>query len=305
MDGAETTRADPPPDNGVTAAQLGSRLGALRRSRGMTGEKLAGLVHVSQGKISKIERGVLRPSPGDVERIAVALGASDELVASLVREAEQIQPRGGGGRRRAQPSPQGPLLQQDYYLAEGRATLIRSFEPVGVPGLLQISEYTRRMLNAYYAVTGDDPRAHWKDTAEMVSLRTQRQERLYDTSKTFVFVMMEAVLANRFASPGYMLAQVDRIEQASALPNVTIHIVSMDTELRYLPPHGFVLFDHDVVFTESIDAMVHYDRRSVDFYTRFFESYLEIAEVDIGPILEKYKAIYAGLAMPRGDDAPP
>ena len=151
---------------------------------------------------------------------------------------------------------------------------------------MQISEYTRRVINAFHAVDIGDHQSKWADTAAMVTQRLQRQERLYDTTKTFEFILMENLLNNLYVTPGYMLAQVDRIEQIASLPNVTVWVVPTEAQLGMPPSHGFMIFDDDVVVTESLDATVYQDRRSVDFYTHFFDSYLEIANGDLFGILE-------------------
>ncbi|MDT3441802.1 MULTISPECIES: helix-turn-helix transcriptional regulator [unclassified Pseudofrankia] len=280
------------------SGDVGAALATLRHQKGITGEALGLLVGFSQAKISKIERGALRASPKDAEKIAAALDASADLVAKLVEWAEQAY--GDGANRRA-PTRRGTASQQEVFAEEGTAAHVREFQPIAVPGLLQISEYARRVINGYHAIMTTDPSALWAETATMVSLRIQRQERLYDPSKTFEFLLMEAVLANRFASPGSMLAQVDRIEQVSRLPNVTIRIVPQTAELGLPPLHGFQLFDDDMVITEAVDSTIFRDRRSVEFYTHFYNAYVERTVTDLTPILEHYKALYASLALPKDD----
>jgi transcriptional regulator with XRE-family HTH domain len=283
------------PSSSSLGEELGRALASLRKNKGMTGEALGKAIGASQAKISKIERGVLRPSPLDVERIVLALDGSKDALHALVEQATVLQT----SSTRPRVLRRGPINQQDYADVEGRATLIRNLEPVAVPGLMQISEYTRRLINAYHAVDIGEHQPRWADTAAMVTQRTQRQERLYDLSRTFEFVLLENVLNNMYVTPGYMLAQIDRIEQIAALPNVTVRVVSMDAQLGLPPSHGFMILDEDLVVTETIDATVYQDRRSVEFYINFFESYREIADADLGEVLERCKSRYAGMAMPR------
>ncbi|MBX6388443.1 MAG: helix-turn-helix domain-containing protein [Frankia sp.] len=281
----------------MTAEELGRALADLRRQRGLSGEALGQMIGVSQAKISKIERGVLRPSPVDVKRIVVALDAPSELISELMAQANE-RPAAGG----RSPAPaRGVGNQQDFFVEEGRATLIRVFEPVAVPALMQISEYSRRLVNAFHTVESGDHRPHWAGTAATVSLRARRQERLYDTTKTFEFVLMESVLGNMYVTPGYMLAQVDRIEQVSRLENVTVRIVPLGAPLLLPPAHGFTLFDDELVLVESLDGAVRQDNARAEFYVSFFEAYAEIATADLAETLDRYKHHYAELAMPRPD----
>ncbi|OAA27081.1 Helix-turn-helix domain-containing protein [Frankia sp. EI5c] len=294
----ETARGDQP-----SAVGIGQILKSLRRQRGLTGEALGNKVDMSQAKISKLERGQLRPTPVDVDRIARALEVPESTHRDLMAEAERLRAaatRPGGGRRdRRRP---GAVGQQDYFTEEGRARDLRSYEPVAVPGLLQISEYTRRVVNGFYSLryAADASEQEWHaDTAATVSLRAQRQERLYEPHRTFDFVVMESVLSNRFAPPAYMLAQMDRIEKVAELPNVTVRVVPRGVELRFPPAHGFTLLDDRVVMLESIEATIVRDRRTVDFYRRVHDYFVRNSETDLGRIVEVYKTLYADLARPR------
>ncbi|EFC80335.1 Scr1 family TA system antitoxin-like transcriptional regulator [Parafrankia sp. EUN1f] len=281
------------------AAAIGRILGSLRRERGLTGEALGAQVDMSQAKISKLERGQLRPTPADVERIARALEAPESAFRDLVGDAERLE---AAATRRSGRRRPGLVVQQDYFIEEKRARELRSYEPVAVPGLLQISEYARRVVNGYFSLmaTEDGSETEWSaDTAAAVSLRIQRQERLYESDRTFDFVMMESVLSNRFASPAYMLAQIDRIEKVSELPNVTVRVVPRTVELRYPPAQGFTLIDDRLVLLESIDATIVRDRRTVDFYRRVHDYFVRKSETDLAGMIENYKIYYAELARPR------
>lgn len=286
-------------EDGPSAVSIGQALGTLRRERGLTGEALGAKVEMSQAKISKLERGQLTPTPADVERIARALGMSEGAYRELVTDAERLQASVGrrGGRRRT-----GAVGQLDYFAEEGRARELRSYEPVAVPGLLQISEYTRRLVSGYLAIqhAEDASEEEWNTrTAATVSLRAQRQERLYEPQRTFDFVIMESVLSNRFALPAYMLAQIDRIEKVAELDNVMVRVVPRTVELRFPPAHGFTLLDDRMVLLESVEATMVRERRTVDFYRRVHDYFVANSESDLEPILAEYKILYADLARPR------
>ncbi|CUU58386.1 Helix-turn-helix domain-containing protein [Parafrankia irregularis] len=298
--GSGTSSAYDVDDHGArsSAVNIGRTLGSLRRARGLTGEALGAKVDMSQAKISKLERGLLRPTPADVERIARALDAPENAYRDLMDDAEKLQNAAArrGGRRRI-----GAVGQHDYFTEEGRARELRSYEPVAVPGLLQISEYTRRVVNGYFSLqyAEDASEQEWyADTAATVSLRAQRQERLYEPQRIFDFVMMESVLSNRFAPPAYMLAQIDRIEKVADLPNVTVRIVPRGVELRFPPAQGFTLLDDRAVMLESIEATIVRDRRTVDFYRRVHDYFVKNSETDLARMTDSYKTLYADLARP-------
>lgn len=89
------------------AVQVGSRIRALRRARGLTLEELGALCELSHPFLSQLERGRARPSIVSLERIARALGSSQlELLAggddpsTLVRAAEGARGHYGEGEAR-------------------------------------------------------------------------------------------------------------------------------------------------------------------------------------------------------------
>jgi hypothetical protein len=79
-------------------------------------------------------------------------------------------------------------LQQDSRQAEARAATILNYQPLGIPGLLQVPEYSRRLIAAGY------PRRGSQEVAAAVKARMDRQVILYDESRHFEFVMGAASL---------------------------------------------------------------------------------------------------------------
>ncbi len=289
--------------------EIGAILADLRRRQGTTAETLGSVVGMSQPKISKIERGVSRPKPEDVHRLATALNAPPEMVAELVEKARQLPPvvRRGQPRPPRAPTPamredsvEGVVGQHQYFDEEGMARHIQNLEATIVPGLLQTSEYTRQLVNSYHAFSeGGSSQPMWQRTAATVALRAQRQQRLYDTKKTFIFVIMESVILNRVGTPGNMLAQVDRIEAAAELPNVTILIVPTTAQINHPPLHGFTILDGATVLTEALDTVRHHDPSTLRFYQRSFEHYASLGDARLDLLLERYKRLYADQARPR------
>ena len=290
-------RHDESVDRSVLLRSLGVSLADLRRHRGLTGEALGELVGFSQAKISKIERGSIRPSPDDVKLMVDALDAPPDSAAKLVELAVRLQEYRQA--RRAQPR-RGSEGQHDFVVHEASARHVKVMECVVVPGLLQTSEYSRRVINGYYEITGDDVEQKWPEAAAAVSERVKRQEQLYDPDKTFEFVVLETVLLLRFTSPGGMLAQLDQIESFAALPNVTVHMVPTDAQLGFPPMHGFTVLDDELVLTElGGEASILRDPDDVEFYGRLFDHYAAHSLTDLGTLLDTYKRLYADLARPR------
>ncbi len=278
---------------------VGPELAKLRKQRGLTGQALAKLAGMSQSKISKIEVGSVIPSPEDVDRLARALGASDDHVAALVERAEGHQDElvdvRFTGRRMIS-------TQQDLASLERKARSVHVFQPAVVPGLLQTTEYARAVLSDYAEVfveafggSGGDEKA----VPPAVTARVARQEVLYDTGKTLHLLMTETVLMNRVCSPADMLAQIERIRTVAGYPNVTIGIVPATTQLSYPPLHGFhLLDDRSLMIDLANTSLISRGREVLRIYRTVFDYFAGQATIDIGPILDRYTEIYADLARP-------
>ncbi|ADP78383.1 helix-turn-helix domain-containing protein [Pseudofrankia inefficax] len=270
---------------------VGAALARLRRESGLTGVEVAKRSGVSQGQISKIENSRVTPSQADVVRFAGALDLPGALVADLVERSRQAQALARERRRGANRSV--AANQEDYLEEEGRARHLRAFEPILVPGLLQTSEYARRVINRFYAVIYGDDRQGWPDTAAAVRLRLERQERLYDPDRDFKFIISESALRARFGAKDYwpllMAAQIQRIESACELPNVEIRIVPTDTSLPFPAIEPFEIMDDAVVITESTAGSSRRDRDGVEIYARVFDRFWSSSTPDVLPILSRYK----------------
>ena len=79
-----------PSTNGFET-DLGARVRALRRERGLTLKGLGRLAGLSHPFLSQVERGLARPSVASVERIAAALDVSVARLWSPLRQGEAVQ----------------------------------------------------------------------------------------------------------------------------------------------------------------------------------------------------------------------
>ena len=68
---------------------FGSRLAQLRQMRGWKQKELARRAQIDSGRLSKLERGVVRASAADLVRLSLTLGvALDELVFGIATSLE-------------------------------------------------------------------------------------------------------------------------------------------------------------------------------------------------------------------------
>ena len=257
-------------DIGAEVRLLGERLRNHRKLAQVTGEKLAADAALSQPKISKIERGRMMPSPSDVERIAIALRLPLLERNELIEKATALAEYSRSWRTIHRTGLVG--AQREAQFTEQLADLIRYFQPVLVPGLLQYRQYAREILlraNITKQVDIDDA----------VNIRMERQDLLHSSEKTFQFILLEAALHQRYCAAEVMRVQLDLLSSLSRLPNVSLGIVQDSTMLPRVALNGFGIFDSRAVSVETMHGeTVLAEPEDVRFYENVFAEFASVAE---------------------------
>lgn len=157
---------------------------------------------------------------------------------------------------------------------ERAAHTIRTFQPVCVPGLLQIAEYARLVMS-----TGnpfDQP-----DIAEAVNARLQRQAILYDETKRFEFILTEGAIRWRPGSTQMQRAQLAHLISISSLPNVELGIIPLEVQSDTPYTHIFILTElpeETVIIIETITAELQVrDPRDIEVYRQYLERLRRLA----------------------------
>jgi len=263
----------------------------MRHARRLTGAQLASKVGMSQPKISRIERGKGSPDPEDIRAIARALGASDSEARALMERAERSHDRIADWRPTSVDLAGRQETVADW---ESAMAEVRDFQPALLAGLLQTGEYATAALRIFQRLLepDSDQRAETA-TLAAVSARIRRQEILAEPSKSFEFILTEAVLRNQICPPEDMLAQLSRLRRLADRQNVTIAIVPADATIDIPPLHGFTLFDDDLVVIDVYNTgLTARGRTDVANYRHVFDRFERQAVTDIGPILDRYEDLY-------------
>ncbi len=266
--------------------RLGEALRAVRAHAGLSGEQLAKRLGISQSRVSRIELGQQVALADLVRRWAEVTGAPEKRCAELIGWAESA-----GSEAAAWRAAMGrglARLQRDSRELEASAATIRSFQPVLVPGLLQVPEYARRVF------TAGNPQHSPSEIAAAVAARVDRQLRLYEGTARFEFVISEAVLRWRVGPPHVMLAQLDRIIAVASLDSVDVRVIALDTDVDTWYEHGFDLKDDraedDPVVTVETQTspVVTIDPTEVAFYRDAFVRLQQVAlhGPEVGALLQ-------------------
>lgn len=216
------------------AQRLAGELRRLRDLSGLSGRELARRMGTNQSKVSRIESGTTIPSLPEVTAWASAIGASTEAHDSLMALAEaaftEEQSWRDALRRR-------PHAQDEVRALESRTRMMRTFQPSLVPGLLQTAEYARRVFSLLSGTLAE------RDIPAAVAGRLSRQLALYETDRSFSFLITEGALRWRPGPPELMVAQLDRIASVSTLDNVSVGVIPLGVQAVTMLTHVFVIYE--------------------------------------------------------------
>ncbi|MFE0892068.1 helix-turn-helix domain-containing protein [Streptomyces rochei] len=220
---------------------LGARLRGLRAEAGLTGAVLAQRAGVGQPTVSKVENGRMMPSVEVMRRLSRALGLDESTDRELrdLLDAVEAAPDAAEAS-----SDDEALAGTTVDEAVRSARLVRSFQCVVLPAMLQSAEYARHVFESA-------PNSTPEAVGRAVASRVERQSVLYEPGRESSFVLTEAVLRTWPGSPALMLAQLDRLLAVDSLTTVRIGVIPWHRAVPVMPRHGFTLCDRGAVVVES------------------------------------------------------
>ncbi|SFK30052.1 helix-turn-helix domain-containing protein [Streptomyces pini] len=237
---------------------LGLRLRDLREKAGCSFEEAAAALSVNAATVRRMEKAEVGLKPLFVEKLLETYGVERQEIDSFLALVEESR-RPGWWHRFRDVLPDWFGL---YVSLEGSASVIRGYEPHCVPGLLQTEDYARALLRTGFPSAPDD------ELERRVALRLGRQRLIAKPDAPRLWVVVdETVLHRPVGGPEVMRAQIDRLLEATALPNVTLQILTFGAGPHpgMFGPFQLFRFDipelPDIVYTESLTGAVYLDER--------------------------------------------
>ena len=191
----------------------------LRRARdqaALTQEQVAENLDWSLSKVIRIESGSVGVSTTDLKALLTLYGVSDGRIDELVELARLA-------RERAWWSGYRKVISAQYYDFigyESAAGVIRQYENLIVPGLLQTQEYNREYMRRFI----QPERAGNLET--LIELRMRRKEILErDDPPWLFFVLDESVVRRQIGGPQVMRNQLQHLLDLADRPRITIEVV--------------------------------------------------------------------------------
>ncbi|KOV75999.1 hypothetical protein ADL02_32775 [Streptomyces sp. NRRL WC-3723] len=183
------------------------------------------------------------PSLDVLDRLSRALGLDESTRRELRDLLAAVMAAADSGSTSDDSTGTGATVDE----AVRSARLVRSFQCVVLPAMLQSAEYARHVFESAPAST---PEA----VGRAVAARVDRQSVLYEPGRESVFVLTEAVLRTWPGTPALMLAQLDRLLAVESLSTVRLGVIPWRRPVPVLPRHGFTLCDQRAVVVETFDS---------------------------------------------------
>ncbi len=242
----------------VRRRRLAAELRRLRDRAGLTEEQAAEHLGWSPAKVSRYELARTGLKTADVQKMLdmyAVDGTHREQLLALAREATE----------KGWWEAYADTLPADYVAFIGLEAEARSclhWQAQVIPGLLQTKAYARQISTGQQKVDTISPR----QIDRRVAVRLIRQQLLTrDPPLELSVVLDESVLLRRLADNAVMHAQLDRLVEASHLPNVTLRVLPLDGR-HPIMTSSFTIFRfgdadgaaeaslHDVVSNETLTS---------------------------------------------------
>ncbi len=261
------------PRGGPTVGRmlLGSQLRRLRTEKGLSREQAGEAIRASEWKIHRLENGQVGFKERDVVDLLRLYGVDDpgEVAAFLVLAREANAP--GWWHHYGDLLPQWFRAFVDL---ESAATLIRTYEGQFVPGLLQTEDYMRAVITG--ALLDNSP----EQVERRVALRMTRQSLLGRADAPRLWAVVdEAALRRPVGGREVMRTQLERLIEATKLPNVTLQVLPFGAGAHPAMVDAFSVLRFadqdlpDIVYLEHLTNALYLDRRDdVDQYLHVMEA---------------------------------
>lgn len=258
----------------VRHRRLADRMRETRERAGLSKEDVRAATRITGSALWRIENAETVPQPGTLNRLLALYGASDvdrALLADLRRTAH---------------IPDDVLIQHadqrpthpEYMRFEATASVVQSWQPVVVPGMLQTEAYARALINGWLPMSAND-------VDDRVRARLERQSLLTrDDPLRFDALLDESALLRPIGGRQIMAGQAGRLLEWTQRENVTIQVVPLDAgahpgtggsfmRMAFPDPHH-----RSIVYTENpAGDMYLEDPGDVARFQRVFEGVRAVA----------------------------
>ena len=250
---------------------VGAQLRQLRTELGISREEAGEAIRASEWKIHRLENGQVGFKERDIIDLLrlYEVTDQDEVAAFLllIREANTA----GWWQHYGDVLPR---WFRTYVDLESAATLIRTYEGQFIPGLLQTDDYMRAVVQEGHLDESSE------EVARRVRLRLARQILLTREQPPRLWAVVdEAALRRPVGGPEVMRGQLERLIEATKLPNVTLQVLPFEAGAHPAMVGSFSILRFpdqelpDLVYLEHLTSALYLNKpEEVDQYLHVMES---------------------------------
>lgn len=235
-------------DPAAARRRLLKELKRLRFQADLTQRDVAVALDWSASKVIRVETGTVALSTTDLRALLGLYNIDD------VDERADLEAMAKEARRQSSWQEFRDVTGQEaitFFGYEESCSLLRQFESLLVPGLLQTEEYARALLKNTFQMS-------MEDIDRQVQLRLLRQELLdRETPPELFFIVGEAAIRQQVGGSTVMRRQLEQLVALSARPHISIQVVPFGSDAYPGMRGPFVLLefpdpaDDNVLFLES------------------------------------------------------
>jgi len=233
----------------------------------------------SLSKLIRIENGTVGISTNDLKAILAHYKITDEArTAELLGLSRGARERSWWSAYRDMPPRLFQLIEY-----ESASFIIRNFQPMLIPGLLQTEEYATTMIRNL------SPQSTAHEVNAVVELRMKRQQVLQQPEMPLTFFILdEAAVRRLVGGQEAMRRQIQRLLDESDKPTVTIEVVPFSAGAHPGMQGPFMIFefpdaeDDDALYLEG-PTESRWNRDDPDEITSFRERFEALRQLSLGP----------------------
>ena len=258
----------------VRRRELAALLRALRNEKGLTVEQVAERLLCSTSKVSRMETGHGIATPRDIRDLCdlyqVTDAAERDRMMTLARE----------GKRRAWWQSYD-LAYANYVGLEEEAVAISAFQSSVVHGLLHTADYARANHESSM------PRLDPEQIDRQIEAKLTRQRILTQADPpSFAVVLDEAALHRMVGGRRVMSAQLAKLVDMSALPNVKVQVLPYEVGAHPALESNFTILQlpdptPGVVFVEGLIGSTYLER--AEDLKRYHDIFGKLQSIALSP----------------------
>jgi transcriptional regulator with XRE-family HTH domain len=258
----------------VRRRELGALLRKLRTEKGLTVEQAAEQLLFSMSKLSRMETGQGVSTARDIRDLCVLYGVNEGAERDLLMKLA------ADGRQRAWWQSYD-LGYETYVGLEAEALAISAFQSSVIHGLLQTAEYARALHEGALPRFGPE-----RIEMQIEAMLTRQRVLTRENPSRLAVVLDEAALHRPVGGRRVMAAQLAKILDMSALPNVDVLVLPFDRGAHPALESNFTVLELpdqalNVVFVEGLVGSTYLER--ADDLKRYREIFLKLQSIALDP----------------------